>query len=600
MSPARFALLISLLTPASLPLPAQQQPAAAAPNSSTDIPTLHVTSRLVVLDVVVTDNSGAPVKGLKPSDFTLTEDGVKEKFASFTEHDATTDLPLIEPTPTLPPNTFTVHAPVSEAKTKTIIVLDKIHYPNDPYVREDILKFMKTLAPGNPIAIIRLDWLGLHLVEDFTSDPQALQETVASKRMLPPLPSIMCSRGPNPYRQLARYIAGIPGRINLAWVTDEGRPDGPLNTFEGDYPQLANFVGNQYGATDDMRLSRVVPYLIKVGGYIGGILQPLSHPDNVAPLGFPESLSELPPDCEIMPAAKGGLLDNGILADKAIELGGHAFFNGATDALSQIIATGADYYTLSYVPTNPNWNGALRKIGINVTGIPQTVQSAFGAKDYGQSNITYRRGYYARSTPDPRPGTAGPAFASDATSPPSAKLVSISSPGADPHSTASMAAAMGLGAPTPNLLDVTIAVAPSPQIEAPKPGIPLPKDNFLAGPFRDAPYRNFRVHYWIDARNLKFSRTASGSFRDDLQFAAILYRDDGLVANTVSITTHIQAPADRLEDILTSGVTFDQTIAIPVSGNFFLRTGVQEVSTDRIGIVEVPTEAIKLPPHAPH
>ena len=38
----------------------------------------------------------------------------------------------------------------------------------------------------------------------------------------------------------ASYIAGIPGRINLAWVTDEGTPDMILilyHTSENDYPR---------------------------------------------------------------------------------------------------------------------------------------------------------------------------------------------------------------------------------------------------------------------------------------------------------------------------------------------------------------------------
>jgi VWFA-related protein len=613
MLTARTLLLIPLLVSSRLSaqqsfLPARNpgQSHEAPPAASQPLTTIRTTSRLVVLDVVVTDNTGKPVKGLQPSDFTLTEDGVKESLASFTEHDAGDDARLAKAAPTtpLPPDTFTVHPPLTEAQTSTVLVLDKIHYPNDPYVRADILKFLKTLAPGNPIAIVRLDWQGLHLVQDFTSDPQTLQEVVAGKRMLPALPSINCvhySGVINPYGHLARYLAGIPGRINLAWVTDEGAPDSdPVQSFASDYPNLANFVANQYGSTDNLRLSRVVPYLIKAGGYIGGILQPdkTNIADIPIPQIIPDSHSDVPSDCELMPAAQGGLLANGILADKAVELGGHAFFNGATDALSQVIATGDDYYTLAYVPTNPDWNGHYRKIAIDVTGIPPTPASAFGAKDYGQSNITYRRGYYARSTPEPRTGPAIAAFTPDPASSPAgstpAKLVAV--PGANSHAASSMAAAMGFGALTPNQLDLTITVTPSPHTVAPKSGAVLPKNNFLDITYRDAPYRVYQVHYWIEPKDLKFSRTASGLFRDDLQFAAILYRDDGFVANSVSVTAHIQIPATGLEDIMASGVTFDQTLAVPVAGNFFLRTGVQETSTTRIGAIEVSTDRIQLPP----
>ena len=144
---ARVALLISLLAIATRPLPAQQpnpapastQPnATPAANSNRPVATIRATARLVVLDVVVTDGNGNPVQGLKPSDFTLTEDGVSQHFSSFSEHQAQDSNPAA-PQPSLPPNTFTVQPPLTEAGTKTVIVLDKLHYPNDPMVRGDIM-----------------------------------------------------------------------------------------------------------------------------------------------------------------------------------------------------------------------------------------------------------------------------------------------------------------------------------------------------------------------------------------------------------------------------------------------------------------------------
>ena len=58
-----------------------------------------------------------------------------------------------------------------------------------------------------------------------------------------------------------------------------------------------------------------------------------------------------------------------------------------------------------------------------------------------------------------------------------------------------------------------------------------------------------------------------------------------------------------MEDALTNGITYDQTIAVPlagnpVPGNFFLRVGVNEASTGHIGSLEIPAEWIKLPPQA--
>ncbi|HUD22861.1 MAG TPA: VWA domain-containing protein [Acidobacteriaceae bacterium] len=629
MSPARIALLTTLLAAVPLHLPAQQPPnsspaatqpsATPANNSNRSIATLRATARLVVLDVVVTDGNGNPVQGLKPSDFTLSEDGVPQNFASFSEHQAS-DSNTAATQPSLPPNTFTVQPPLTEEGTETVIVLDNLHYPNYPLVRNDVLAFMKTVAPGNPIAILRMDWRGMHLVQGFTTDPQRLQDAVASNRWLPPIPPftspfthppcILPYKGViNPYQRLARYLSAVPGRINLAWVTDEGMPD----RFRGnDYPDLTNMVRNLNGSTNVLRLSRVVPYAIKAGGYIGGILQPLPVPDIPLPVIIADSHADpFPTDCPLFPAAQGGLLSNQAMADIAAAAGGHAFFDGADKALAQVMALGSNYYTLSYVPTNTNWNGAFRKIAINVSGIKETGQSRFGWSAYSQPNVVYRNGYYARTKPDPASVSGSTTFGMETTASPVSQPVAASSPGIAPiaasspniipHIPSPMEAAMGFGTLTPNQVDFTIVVTPSLQIEKPKSAPPSAKDNFLADSFHNAPYRNYKVHYWIDPKGLKFSRIANGSYRDDLQFVAIIYRDDGFVANSVSITAHIQASANDLENLMATGVTFDQTIAMPIADNamaenYFLRAGVSETSTGHIGALELPADWIKLPP----
>jgi hypothetical protein len=48
-------------------------------------PNFHVVVDLVQLNVAVTDNKGNYVTGLKPSDFVLSEDGIRQKIATFGE-----------------------------------------------------------------------------------------------------------------------------------------------------------------------------------------------------------------------------------------------------------------------------------------------------------------------------------------------------------------------------------------------------------------------------------------------------------------------------------------------------------------------------------
>jgi VWFA-related protein len=629
MSPTRVSLplaLLVLLTPQCLPAQqsftsvaaTSQSPAGQLPQpAASDIPTIRTTSRLVVLNVVVTDTDGNPIKGLKPSTFTLREDGVPQKLTSVTEFSSSPVASVVAAQP-LPPNTFAVQPLPSESVTKTIIVLDQLQYPNYPLVRDDIYAFLRSAPAGNPTAIIRLDWQGLHLVQDFTTDPETLRRVVASDRMQPPIPSIdaatphgsaggppVCSvpyTGVNDaYRRLASYIAGIPGRINLAWITDQG---GQGVTPETNFPDVSTLIHDLNGTTDVLRIGRVVPYLIKAGGAVGGMLQPLEAPELVAKSVIPIPHADaVDPKCPLMPAAMGSIFANRDLSDLAAGAGGHAFFDGPREALTRIAATNSSYYTISYVPSNPNWNGKFRKIKVDIAGLPdlpiKLSELVLGWTESPGPKIFYRPGYYARSSPNPAEFASFGSNAAVGPEPPSPnrKLISVSPRGGLPPSpVAPFTAAMGFGVTAPAQLQFTVQVTPATSTEVLQPGATLPKDNFLAVTYRSQPYRNDRIHYWIDPQSLKFTRTSAGAYRDNLQFAVIVYGDDGLAVNSISATAHIQVSADDLETILASGVTFDQTIAIPAIGNFYLRSGVLEASTGHIGALEVPAAEIKLPP----
>src|ERR1700719_3604990 len=78
-------------------LSAQQAPA--------DVPTITIraNTRLVVVDVVVTHKNGQPFAGLKPEDFTVEENGKKQKVSVFVPTGITKTNP---PPPPPPPRPF--------------------------------------------------------------------------------------------------------------------------------------------------------------------------------------------------------------------------------------------------------------------------------------------------------------------------------------------------------------------------------------------------------------------------------------------------------------------------------------------------------------
>lgn len=574
--PARLILWLMFLAGAVGVISAQpaasgvSEPPVAGGDASQAVPTIQVTSRLVVLDVVVSDAHGHAGTGLQASDFHLTEDGVPQTIDSFTEHDATAVAHAGDEEP-LPPNTFTVQAPLKSEGAMTVIVVAASRW--DDFIHSQLKAFFQT-PPSTPTAIFRSDGVGMHLIQGFTLDHRLLMDAAMSKRIWMPLgpkfrsdPASFRVRAAGPRTQrLAAYLAGVPGRINLIWLGGILPPGELSRDFPDESTSLAeitNMVGRLNGATDVRQLSRIALYSVRIGGCASG--------------------------------EKGAGNSNG---------GRNFFCTFPKQAMEQVAATGSHYYTIAYRPTNGNWNGGYRHIRLQVAGFAQPPfsirwsQLITGWADDEEPTLMYRHGYFG----DPRPaGDTNPvrsaASSQDASSEsPRRKLISASPKGDMGPNAAQIEAATAFGSPTPDLMHFTIVVTPAAETEQLKGREQLPADNFLTTPFRDGPYRKFRIHYRVDPRDLHLEQNAEGRYVDDLRTIAVVYRDDGVTANSVTTVTHLDVSAADAETILASGFILDQTVAVPTTENFFLRTAVAEQSSGHTGAIEVPIEWIKLEP----
>lgn len=562
--------MVSLM---SIPCVAQQPSPSAPPVSAPQVPPLRkreadlrVSARLVYLDVVVTDRSGQPVPDLKVSDFKLTEDRASQRITSFTEHIPAASKPATNP---LPPNTFMNTPADLQDTSRTVLLFDTVNTPitAQMYARTQILKYLQERPTNAPIAVFLLD-TQLHLLHGFNDDPGDLRTDKLGKKLQPrqsmflptsgmgSMPGEMQVRAQfredalrNSFRSLATYLSAFPGRKNLIWLTSDV-PVGRNYGFDPSSFDLFNtFTADMNGLANDLNLGRVAIYPIDARGL-------------TADPGFDASRSGAPgfnTGRQIFQLQRNMILD-----DFARRTGGKAFYNtnGISEAMDEVETNGGRYYTLTYAPTNPDWRGETRRIDLRV--------------DHPGYALNYRRSYIALNSNQP---------------PPSAKPNPKAPPVAPPDA---LHNAMALGAIAP--FDIRFRVRTS---FDPKPvdrkALAADPGTHLKGKWQKESARIYALHYEIDARTLQLATTTDGHRTGNLQVLATVYDDLGQLANSAVANLDLNFTPEQYERLQQIPLSLDQKIAIPVKSNFFLRLGVHDVPSDRIGALQVSVDAIRSP-----
>ena len=547
---------------------------SAALQSTPQTPSIQSGARQVVLDVVVTDGRGHPVVGLKESDFTLSEDGVPQVLTGFVERDATIPLSDLRRTSALPQNTFRVHPPVTGNGAVTVILLNHLSPMDSRYVREQLIDYLNSAEPNMPMAILNETPKGLHLIQPLTTDRQALLEASSSKQLLSAMSESPSRSHDAIYGRLrlTNYLAAIPGRVNLILFTSEGEGSLSLGT--------STFLRDTNGSVTTLQVSRVALYTMHSTDL---------EAENVGSSSSRRGAHAAPVRGNVAATGSGTMM------------GGKTFVGSGhyKEDIAEVMNTGTHYYTLSYSPINQNWNGAYRQIHLDVPGYTPSSEWSL-AKVFTEPNDTkveYRRHYNALDALRRQPEIPGRDSADVDTEPAQPKqhrLLTDPRRRGKPQNLSSpmMRSAMQFGSPTPVQLPFTVTVTPSPEVVEGKPST-APPDSFLDPHFQGKPYRNYRIHYSIDPESLKFVKSPDGSFSDGLRFVAVLYTDDGFEVNSIATPGHSAGDAQEYERMMKASFSFDQTIAVPTEGFFFLRVGVHEFGSDHIGAIEIPIDALK-------
>ena len=406
---------------------------AQSPQEPDQVPglSIRVSSRLVMVDVVVTDKRGQPVLGLKPTDFTVTEKGKPQRISVFTAPNESRTKPAAR---TLGPGVYS-NRPEYRAPggPPTVILLDAANTPlaEQTNARTQMMKWViDEYRPGDRVAVFALTEK-LVLLSDFTDDPQVLlsvlRQYVAQKSALNSTPSspVAPAEITQPgvvesyvktvgeladvhqgelhrvaghraditaaaMRSLVRILGGIPGRKNIVWLT-AGFPFTLVTHATGQEASGSHMSGDQIAAIQNPETMQDVQVNAATGdGFETGLAagQQRLYANRIRDIAAQFASSQIaiyPVDVTgLLPGAAQGSFDRQqTMKDIAKETGGQAFVNqnDLHRGVELAFADQAASYTVGYYPADKKWDGGYRTISVKV--------------DHQGVEVRHRSGYYA-------------------------------------------------------------------------------------------------------------------------------------------------------------------------------------------------------------
>jgi len=190
----------------AIPLVAQLPQTQAPPQPA---PVFRTGTTAVLLDIVVRDKRGRPVRDLRQDEITVLEDGIPREVKSFR---------LIDGTPAdaaaaAPAQAGVVQPDPLRRITLVSLVFDHLSQNGRKLAQKAAQDFLKRPMPGQWIAVFTLD-NRLHMQHGFSRDTTALLAAVerastAIKEEAPALPASSRERGQEPNQQLKPLVTDV-------------------------------------------------------------------------------------------------------------------------------------------------------------------------------------------------------------------------------------------------------------------------------------------------------------------------------------------------------------------------------------------------------
>ena len=558
-------------------------------------PIIHAAAHLVAVDVVVTDKEGVAVHGLTAEDFSVLEDHSTQRIQSFEEHSGSAATAEVV-TASLRPGTYTNQRVGASEPPLCVILIDSLNtsLSDQAAAHIQLLKLAQTLPPNSRIAVFRLG-AKLSMLQGFTEDTAMLVELLKSKKAGPEMgplfdepdlqfaldtpdpgslspmshtmgihvanadqlrSDLVVSETLQALRTLGLYLSSLPGRKNLVWLSGSFPIDILLNSNN------RPVIPPQGVAEADFRVYmeaiRRTALLLQTGNIVLYPVDARGVVDNgmfaSARTGNAMASTDV---ASAMQAATDFSLRNAqihsTMKTMASLTGGRAFYdtNDIGGSILEAFNDGANYYSLSYVPSNQNWDGKFRKISVQLA-----------RRDL---HLYYREGYYAENLDKPKNGLPNP----------------------DP----AMHTAMVRGTPELSGITFQLKVSPDGTVRTVAVAAPVLQSRGAPPPAQiiKGPAQHYSITYAVTPSDIQFSPAGADRVQSNLAFSAIAYDSQGKLLNSNAGMFNTPITKQTYAAVMRDALHIQTGIDLPV-GRVYLRVGVHDLGTGKIGVLEVPIE----------
>jgi VWFA-related protein len=365
--------------------------------------------------------------------------------------------------------------------------------------------------------------------------------------------------------QLASFLGAFPGRKNVIWMSGNF----PLELFG---QTSMRFEGSIDKTINLLSAARVAIYPVDVRGANVPAFYTAENKLDPTITSAPQLLGPPPGVTADAPNVgqggfAGGLQDESQTKNSsdstmdmlASQTGGKAFYNqnDLSGIIGKVTDHSANFYTLSYAPNNVNMDGSYRKIEVKVG-------------DGEHYTLSYRQGYYARD--EDLPGAAQ-----------STQNQAAQQASQDPTRIDPLGPFMVFGMPTSEQILYKALIQHMPAKSEGSAG---------AKPSLKGPMDRYSVDFALDLDDLNLKLDPDGSHKGKLNLSMIVYNKYGQTTSREDHLVDLSIKPDAYAVFQKTGVQMHGEIMVP-KGQFWLRTGVYDEVSRKVGTMEVPLSSIK-------